>query len=178
MGHPNINSFNAGRQSNGWHVGAVNRRSYIKGPIVRVSFGELRIGDIARGYLQSAIEKNWASEGENVKEFERRFANRFDYKHAVAMSSGTDAVIVSCATLHDLGASRGDEIITPACGFVATANAILAAGFTPKFVDVELDSLNIDPNKIEAAITPRTRRHRGRAHYGKALRDGPHSRNR
>ncbi len=124
---------------------------------MRVSFGELRIGDVARRYLQSAVEKNWASQGENVAEFERRFAERFGYAEAVACSSGTDAVIISVAALHDFGAERGDEVITPACSFVATANAILAAGFTPKFVDVDRSTLNIDPAQIEAAITPRTR---------------------
>jgi dTDP-4-amino-4,6-dideoxygalactose transaminase len=61
------------------------------------------------------------------------------------------------AALHDLGAHRGDEVITPALAFVATANCILAAGLVPKFVDVELETLNINPENIEAAITPRTR---------------------
>lgn len=124
---------------------------------MRINFGELVIGDIAKEYLQRVIDKNWASEGDNVKEFEERFAAHFGYKHAIATSSGTDAGIVSCAALYDFGAKRGDEIITPALSFVATANSILAAGFIPKFVDIELETLNIDPYKIEAAITDRTK---------------------
>lgn len=124
---------------------------------MRINFGELVIGDIAKGYLQRAIDKNWVSEGDNVREFEQRFADYFGYKHAIATSSGTDANICCCASLFDLGAKRGDEIITPALSFVATPNSILAAGFTPKFVDIELGTLNIDPSKIEAAISEKTK---------------------
>jgi len=124
---------------------------------MRITFGELRIGNTARNYIQRALDNNWVSEGENVKEFEQRFAAKFGYKHAVATSSGTDADIVSCASLYEFGAKRGDEIIVPALTFVASANSILAAGFVPKFVDIEVATLNIDPDKIEAAITNKTR---------------------
>jgi len=124
---------------------------------MRIPFGNPKIGPIAREHLEKAIALNWASEGENVKKFERLFAEKFGYKHAIAVSSGTDADIVANTVLYDLGAKRGDEIITPALAFVATANSILAAGFTPKFVDIRVDTLNLDPAKIEAAITPRTR---------------------
>ncbi|MBU4444370.1 DegT/DnrJ/EryC1/StrS family aminotransferase [bacterium] len=123
----------------------------------RVSFGDLVIGDIAKKYFQRVFDKNWASEGENVKEFEQKFAAKFGCKHAIATSSGTDADIVSCAALYDFGANRGDEVIVPALSFVATANSILAAGLTPKFVDIELETLNLDPSKIEEAITDKTR---------------------
>jgi len=124
---------------------------------VRIMFGDLRIGDIARKYVQDALDRNWVSEGENVKEFERKFADKFGYKHAIAASSGTDADIVSCASLYEFGANRGDEIIVPALSFVATANSILAAGFIPKFVDIEVETLNLDPARLEEAITDKTR---------------------
>jgi len=124
---------------------------------MRINFGELVIGDIAKKYLQRVLDKNWASEGDNVKEFEQKFANKFGYKHAIAVSSGTDANICSCTSLYDFGTKRGDEIITPALSFVATANSILAAGFIPKFVDIKVETLNIDPSKIEEAITDKTR---------------------
>ncbi len=124
---------------------------------MRINFGDLVIGDIAKKYLQRVLDKNWASEGDNVKEFEEKFAARFGYKHAIATSSGTDADIVSCTSLYDFGAKRGDEIITPALSFVATANSILAAGFIPKFIDIELETLNINPSKIEEAISDRTK---------------------
>ena len=124
---------------------------------MRIDFGDLIIGETAKKYLQKAIDKNWVSEGDNVKQFEEDFAKLFGYKHAIATSSGTDADIVACAALYDFGAERGDEIIVPALSFVSTANSILAAGFTPKFVDVELETLNIDPSKIEETITDKTR---------------------
>jgi dTDP-4-amino-4,6-dideoxygalactose transaminase len=127
-------------------------------PPYRITFGHLQVGQTARRYLQEALDRNWVSEGPNVAAFERRFATHFNYHHAVATSSGTDAGIVVWAALADAGGwQRGDEVITPAAAFVATANAVLAAGLTPVFVDIALDTLNIDPAKIEAAITPRTR---------------------
>jgi len=124
---------------------------------MRITFGDLKISDIGKRYIKRALDKNWVSEGANVKEFEEKFAARFGYKHAIATSSGTDADIVSCTSLYDFGAKRGDEIITPALSFVATANSILAAGFIPKFVDIELETLNINPSKIEEVISDRTR---------------------
>jgi len=124
---------------------------------MRITFGDLRIGDVARGYIQRAIDKNWISEGDNVREFEQRFAARFGYKHAIATSSGTDADICACTSLYDFGSKRGDEIIVPALTFVASANSILAAGFVPKFVDINVETLNIDPSRIEEAVTDKTR---------------------
>lgn len=124
---------------------------------MRVSFGELRIGEVARRHLQSALEKNWVSEGENVRLFEERFAEHFGYAHAVATSSGTDADIVACGTLYGRGAARGDEVVTPASCFCAPANAVLASGFTPRFVDIDRRTLNLDPGRLESAIGRRTR---------------------
>ena len=126
-------------------------------PSYRITFGHIEVGPVARRLLQETLDRNWVSEGPNVQRFEQEFARKFSYPHTVATSSGTDAGIVAMAALWDRGARPGDEVITPALAFVATANCILAAGLTPKFVDVELETLNIDPAKIEAAITPRTR---------------------
>jgi dTDP-4-amino-4,6-dideoxygalactose transaminase len=124
---------------------------------LRIAFGDLRIGATARKRVQAALDRNWVSEGENVREFERHFAGKFGYRHAIATSSGTDADICCCAALYDFGAERGDEVILPAATFVSSANSILAAGFVPRFVDIEVETLNIDPEKIEAAITGNTR---------------------
>ena len=123
----------------------------------RIAFGHIEVGERGRALLHEALDRNWVSEGPHVQRFEAEFAARFGYRHAVATSSGTDAGIVAMSALLERGAARGDEVITPALAFVATANCILAAGLVPKFVDVELDSLNINPALIEAAITPRTR---------------------
>ena len=123
----------------------------------RITFGHIQIGASGRRYLEEALDRNWVSEGSNVKAFEDGFAKRFGYSHAIATSSGTDAGIVACSSLLDLGAQRSDEVITPALAFTATANCVLAAGLIPKFVDVELETLNINPSLIETAVTPRTK---------------------
>lgn len=124
---------------------------------MRIEFGELRIGEKAKQNLLHCVESNWASGGPKVKEFEDKWGNLFDYKYNKAMSSGTDACINACMALYDFGAKRGDEIIVPALSFIATSNAVLAAGFVPVFVDIEKETLNINPNKIEEKITPKTR---------------------
>lgn len=123
----------------------------------RISFGHIEIGASGRRRIAEALDRNWVSEGPNVQQFEAGFAQKFGYRHTVATSSGTDAGLVAMAALLERGAQRGDEVITPALAFVATANCILAAGLTPKFVDVELDTLNLNPALIEQAVTPRTR---------------------
>jgi len=122
----------------------------------RIGFGDIRIGEVARRYLNEALSRNWISEGTNVQLMEKRFAELFGYRHAIATSSGTDAGMVAMSALMDLGATRGAEVITPALGFTATANCILAAGLRPRFVDVELETLNINPQGIEDAITSKT----------------------
>lgn len=123
----------------------------------RIEFGELRIGEKARKNLMDVCDSNWASAGPKVQEFEEKFKSLFGYKYAAAVSSGTDADINSFMALYEFGASRGDEVLTPALSFIATANAIRAAGFNPKFVEVKAETLNIDETKVEAAITDKTR---------------------
>jgi len=123
---------------------------------MRINFGDLIIGDVAKNKIKRSLDKNWVTQGENVKEFEELFARQFGYKHAIATSSGTDACIASLSSLYEFGAKRGDEVIVPATTFVATANAVLAAGFIPKFVDIELETLNINTNIIEEKITDKT----------------------
>lgn len=124
---------------------------------MRVEFGDLKIGEKAKANLLHVIETNWASSGPKVKKFEEEWGKLFNYNHNVAMSSGTDADINACAVLYDLGAKRGDEIIVPALSFIATSNAVLAAGFKPVFVDIEKHTLNINPEKIEEKITDKTK---------------------
>ena len=123
----------------------------------KVPFGTVSITPKAKKLIDEAIERRWLTKGKYVREFEEKFAALFGVKYGIAVSSGTDADAIACAVLYDFGAERGDEIIVPALTFVATGNAVLQAGFTPVFVDVERETLNIDPKKIEKAITARTR---------------------
>jgi len=134
-----------------------NTASLSKKAKFRVPFGTVSITDEARKLIDQALESKWVTRGKYVQEFEEKFAATFGVKHAIAVSSGTDADAIACAVLYDFGARRGDEIIIPALTFVATGNAVLQAGFMPVFVDVERNTLNINPDKIEEVITPKTR---------------------
>jgi len=124
---------------------------------MKIEFGQLRIGQVARQHINECLDKNWISAGAKVKLFEEGWGRLFNYPFNVAMSSGTDACIAACLALYDFGAQPGDEIIVPALSFIATANAIRAAGFTPVFVDVKKETLNIDEDQIENYISNRTR---------------------
>lgn len=92
--------------------------------------------------------------GAYVEEFEARLAEFLGVRHVLAVTSCTGALHMS---LLALGIGPGDEVITTPMTYVATATAIIEAGAVPVFVDVEPATGNIDPNKVEAAITPRTR---------------------
>ncbi|WP_449243794.1 UDP-4-amino-4,6-dideoxy-N-acetyl-beta-L-altrosamine transaminase [Desulfobacca acetoxidans] len=100
------------------------------------------------------LRSAWMTTGPKVAEFERALADWVGAKEAVALSSGTAAVH---AALYALGIGPGDEVIAPAMTFVATTNAIVFQGGIPVFADVTPGSLLLDPGKIEALITPRTR---------------------
>jgi len=124
---------------------------------MKVPFGTLSITEGARRRIGEALDSGRLTQGRYVKELEERFALLAGTRHAVAVSSGADALTLALAALHDRGAAPGDQVIVPALSFAATGNAVLAARLTPVFVDVSRDTLNIDPGKIEAAITARTR---------------------
>lgn len=94
------------------------------------------------------------AQGECVATFERRFAELCDVHKAVAVSSGTAALHLALLA-HDIG--PGDEVITTAFSFAATANAILFVGAIPVFVDIEPDTYTLDPLQVERAITSRTK---------------------
>lgn len=92
--------------------------------------------------------------GPQVRAFEDEVAGILGVKHAIACNSGTDALVIGLRSL-DIGA--GDEVITTPFTFYATAEAISLIGATPVFVDIDPRTLNIDPQKIDDAVTPRTR---------------------
>jgi len=122
----------------------------------RISFGTIIIPDAAIELAMTALKSGRVSSGQLVHKFERRFADLLGAKHAVAVGTGTDADTLALAVLYDYGARRGDEVIVPALSFVATGNAVLHAGFTPVFVDIDRSTLNIDSDGIEKCITERT----------------------
>ncbi|MBD3670712.1 MAG: DegT/DnrJ/EryC1/StrS family aminotransferase [Gammaproteobacteria bacterium] len=92
--------------------------------------------------------------GPNVQSFEKEAADYLGVEHAISCANGTEALHLA---LLAAGIGEGDEVITTPFTFIATAEAIVYVGATPVFVDVEPDTYNIDPAKIEAAITDKTR---------------------
>ncbi|NQT72552.1 MAG: DegT/DnrJ/EryC1/StrS family aminotransferase [Chloroflexi bacterium] len=122
----------------------------------KIPFGTITITEKAKELVIGALNSKRISSGRLVREFEKKFAELYGVNEAVAVSSGTDADALALAVLYDYGAKRGDEVIVPALSFVATGNAVLHAGFNPKFVDVERETLNINPHLIEREITERT----------------------
>lgn len=123
----------------------------------KVPFGTITISDYSKYLIENTLKTGRVTNGERVAEFERKFAQKIGTKHAIAVSSGTDADTIALASMYDLGAERGDEIIIPASTFIATANAVVNAGFTPVFVDVDSRTLNIDVSLIDRYITKKTR---------------------
>jgi len=104
--------------------------------------------------LQEVLEKTAFAGGPFVEKFEKEFAPFCQTEHAVGVGNGTDALWVA---MLGLGIGQGDEVITAANTFIATAEAISFCGAKPVFVDVDEKTCNMNPNLIEAAITPRTR---------------------
>jgi len=98
--------------------------------------------------------------GEEVAEFERVFAEYFGMKHAVMVNSGSSANLVAIASLFyksERPLQRGDEVIVPALSWSTTYHPLQQYGLRLRFVDIELDTLNIDVSKLADALTPRTR---------------------
>ena len=113
-----------------------------------------QIGEEAEKAVCEVMRSGCYILGPNVKALESELAEYIGCKYTVALNSGTDALHIALRAL-DIG--KDDEVITTAFTFVATASAIGLAGATPVFVDINPDTFNIDANKIEAAITPKTK---------------------
>lgn len=114
----------------------------------------LKIKDEVDAGMQSVINTAQFINGAKCKEFSANLANYTGAVHAVTCANGTDALQIS---LMALGLQRGDEVIVPAFTYVATAEVIALLGLVPVLVDVDWATFNIDPSKIEDAITPHTK---------------------
>ncbi len=118
-------------------------------PFTRPSIDEETIHEVAE-----VLRSGWLASGPKVKAFEAALS---EYCGGRPVRSQTSATASLEHALLACGIGAGDEVIVPAMSFVATANVVVRVGARPVFVDVELDSRNIDLAKAEAAITPRTR---------------------
>lgn len=113
-----------------------------------------RIEDKLFARIKAVIDHGGFIMGPEVSELENVLAAFVDVQHALAVSSGTDALLIA---LMALGVTAGDEVITTPFSFFATAEVIALLGAKPVFVDIERNTYNLDPAKLEAAITPKTK---------------------
>ncbi|AFY66787.1 DegT/DnrJ/EryC1/StrS aminotransferase family protein [Geitlerinema sp. PCC 7407] len=104
--------------------------------------------------IDRVLESGQFIMGPDVKLFEQEVADYLGVKHAIAVNSGTDALVIS---LRSLGIGEGDEVITTPFSFFATAESISSVGATPVFVDIDDRTFNINPNLIESHITDKTK---------------------
>jgi perosamine synthetase len=112
------------------------------------------MGDEEKSRVLDVLSSNFVNEGEVTTEFENEIAKICGTHFAVATTSGTMAISLA---LMGLGIGAGDEVIVPDMTFIATANAVTLTGATVNLVDVDPQRFTIDPDKVEAAINPRTR---------------------
>ena len=119
-------------------------------------FGAPLLGQEEIGEVVNSLESGWLGTGPKVARFEADFASfqGVSEKHVAAVNSCTAALHVSMVAS---GIGHGDEVITTPLTFAATVNAIIHAGATPVLADIDYDTMNIDPEAVAAAITPRTR---------------------
>jgi dTDP-4-amino-4,6-dideoxygalactose transaminase len=119
-----------------------------------LTFGAPVIRDAEIAEVVATLRSGWIGSGPRVAGFEHDFKTYKRAEHAVAVSSCTAALHLSMLAA---GIRPGDEVITTAMTFCATVNAIIHAGGVPVLADVDRTSMNMDPGRVEAAITPRTR---------------------
>jgi dTDP-4-amino-4,6-dideoxygalactose transaminase len=119
---------------------------------LKAQYGSIR--DEVLAAVSEVLESQMCILGPRVEELEQRVASLSDCRFGVGVSSGTDALLAALMAL-EIGA--GDEVITPTFTFFATAGCVSRVGATPVFVDIDTRTYNIDPEKIERAITPRTK---------------------
>ena len=121
---------------------------------MRIPISKPYFGDEERAAIVEPLETGWVVQGPKVAEFERLFGAYSGALNSIATTSCTTALHLSLVAL---GIEPGDEVILPSFTWVATANAIEMVGARPVFVDIELDTFNIELDRVEAAVTPRTR---------------------
>src|SRR5437016_6092885 len=122
--------------------------------ILMISIASPLLGGEEKDAVFQVLSSGQLAQGTRVATFEQWFAEICAVREAIAVSSGTAALHLALLA-HGVGS--GDEVITTAFSFAATANVILLVGATPVFVDIEPDTYTIDPALVEAAITPHTK---------------------
>ena len=115
---------------------------------------EKELEKVIREAFDRVFKRSWYIEGKEDEAFEKAFAEYCNSKYCVGVGNGLDALFL---TLKALDIKNGDEIIVPSNTYIATALAVTYAGATPVFVEPDIQTFNIDPTKIESAITEKTK---------------------
>jgi len=142
---------------NGSAAGVPDRLASQGGTPVRAEFLPLSVPDLGpaeRARVLEALESGWITTGPRAFELARRIADRVGAAHGVAVNSATGALHLA---LEAMGVGPGDEVLTTPYTFVASVNVIEHVRATPVLVDVEPDTLCLDPRRVAEALTPRTR---------------------
>src|SRR5437660_9650484 len=124
-------------------------RSELQVPFHRASVGEEEVQA-----MSEAIRSGWMTMGPKTFEFEEEFAKYVGARQAIAVSTGTAALHLS---LEAAGIQAGDEVLLPTTTFTATAEAVTYVGAQPVLVDIDTDTMNIDPEDAARRITPKTK---------------------
>ena len=128
----------------------------VRPPIIGV--GTMNVSPRAKALVNEVLDSNRLSYGPMTQAFEAGFAQAHACRFGVMSNSGTSALLVALAALKELhGWADGDEVILPAVTFAGTVNIVFHARMRPVLVDVDPIHYELDPEKIEAAVTPRTR---------------------
>jgi len=131
----------------------VGKKGHKKAPQV-IPYGHHWIEQDDIKAIIDVLKTDWLTQGPKVREFEEKVAKYGGAKYAVAMNNGTAALQ---AAYFVIGIKPGDEVITTPLTFASTVNTIVHCGGKPVFVDIEEDSLNINPKEIEKKITKKTK---------------------
>lgn len=121
-----------------------------------VTFGPLQkeLDSELRGAFERVYDRSWYIEGVEDEEFEKAFAKYCHTDYCVGVGNGLDSLMLA---LKALGVGEGDEVIVPSNTYIATALAVTYVGAKPVFVEPDIKTFNIDPNRIEDAITDKTK---------------------
>ncbi|MBI28645.1 MAG: UDP-4-amino-4-deoxy-L-arabinose--oxoglutarate aminotransferase [Alphaproteobacteria bacterium MarineAlpha5_Bin11] len=121
---------------------------------MKVEFYKHNLGKEENNLFQEVLNSTFITTGPMTKKFENEFSKYIGISNSIGVTNGTTGLFLA---LNALGIGSGDEVITTPMSFIATSNSIIQNGAKPIFVDVEAQSGNIDAEKIEQAITPKTK---------------------
>jgi perosamine synthetase len=121
---------------------------------VRIPITRPHIGEEEAAAAAEVVRSGWLTQGKRTQEFEEALAEYVGARHAIVVSNCTTALHLALVVA---GVGPGDEVICPSFTYIATANAVVHAGATPVFVDIDPKTYNVTPEILEAAMTPRTK---------------------